>query len=392
MSAKRSTIVNNNNVIKADDNALLEEKFVHLCRLALQGRQSDIAAMARQTLRRIEGHRPDLHSAIATTLDLADGGVITRKQMQTPTPVDSDSRIDLLRTEFPIQIEREPQWPANVSDALNAIVRERAKETELRAAGIAPSKSMLFVGPPGVGKTLAARWLARETGRPLFILDLASVMNSLLGKTGTNLRTIMDFAKRQKCVLLLDEFDALAKRRDDDSELGELKRLVTVLIQELDAWPDDNLLVCATNHPGLLDPAIWRRFDVSVEFPKPSTDQIAALIRERLGSSAPQQSAGVVAQLLTDKSYADVDRMINAARRRSIVDEIDLERALLEIVAREASNAPAEQRVSIGLKLMRAGLSQRQASTLTGVARDTFRKHEAKPPKRSKSGKKSGAV
>jgi len=103
-------------------------------------------------------------------------------------------------------------------------------------------------------------------------------MSSFLGKTGSNIRVVLDFARRQPCVLLLDEFDAITKRRDDSAEIGELKRLVTVLIQAIDEWPADGLLVAATNHPELLDPAIWRRFDRVVEFPLPTSSETLGCI------------------------------------------------------------------------------------------------------------------
>jgi SpoVK/Ycf46/Vps4 family AAA+-type ATPase len=238
---------------------------------------------------------------------------------------------------------------------------------------------MLFVGAPGVGKTLAARWLARETHRPLLVLDLASVMNSFLGKTGVNLRLVIDHAKREPSILLLDEFDALAKRRDDATEVGELKRLVTVLIQELDSWPDHGMLICATNHPELLDPAIWRRFDTVLEFPKPSMDEIAALITSRLSLPRSRSSvSATVASILSGASFSDVDQLITRARRNSVVDESDLETALLELAAERVSAAPVDSRIALGLKLLERGVSQRQAADLTHVARDTLRKRAAK--------------
>ena len=103
--------------------------------------------------------------------------------------------------------------------------------------------------------------LASRIGVPLVSIDLASVVSSFLGTSGRNIRVAFDYAKSGQCVLLLDEFDALAKRRDDDTDIGELKRIVNVVLLELDRWPDTSLLVAATNHPQLLDPAVGRRFD-----------------------------------------------------------------------------------------------------------------------------------
>ncbi|NJN36652.1 MAG: glutamate-5-semialdehyde dehydrogenase [Nitrospiraceae bacterium] len=115
-------------------------------------------------------------------------------------------------------------FASDVQSALDALVSERREEIVLREAGLEPVRSAIFTGPPGVGKTLAARWVARALGRPLLILDLSAVMSSYLGRTGSNLRHVLDYAKSIDCVLLLDELDAIAKRRDDRGEIGELKR------------------------------------------------------------------------------------------------------------------------------------------------------------------------
>ncbi|KOO11114.1 AAA family ATPase, partial [Vibrio xuii] len=145
------------------------------------------------------------------------------------------------------------------SEAFVQVLLEREYNDALLSEGLQPTKSIIFQGPPGVGKTLSARWLANQLDLPLLTLDLATVMSSFLGKTGSNVRAVLEHAMSFPCVLLLDEFDAIAKRRDDDRELGELKRLVTVLLQTIDEWPATSLLIAATNHGELLDPAIWRR-------------------------------------------------------------------------------------------------------------------------------------
>ena len=142
-----------------------------------------------------------------------------------------------MRVEERPVLDWEPVFSPNIARQLKAIVEERLNPHALRAAGLEPTRTALFVGPPGVGKTMAARWVARELGRPLLTLDLAAVMSSYLGRTGSNLRLVLDYAKAIDCVLLLDELDAIAKRRDDREEIGELKRLVTVLIQQIDDWP-----------------------------------------------------------------------------------------------------------------------------------------------------------
>ena len=122
-------------------------------------------------------------------------------------------------------------------------------------------------------------------------------MSSYLGRTGSNIRHVLDYAKGVDGVLLLDELDAIAKRRDDATDVGELKRLVTVLLQEIDDWPSSGLLIAATNHPGLLDPAVWRRFELRVSFPMPGDDVVGGrhqcLLRPQQGIAGLAGNHGV---------------------------------------------------------------------------------------------------
>ena len=298
-------------------------------------------------------------------------------------PVDGDSRLQLLRVESTPRLDVEPIWTGDVRSALESLVRERRLEGRLAAAGLAPTRSVVFTGPPGVGKTLAARWLARELGRPLLTLDLAAVMSSFLGRTGTNLRHVMDFARGLDCVLLLDEFDALAKRRDDAYEIGELKRLVTSLLQEIDSWPARGLLIAATNHPDLLDPAAWRRFERAVEFPMPTGESLHHAVY--LFAAEPAAGAGesplpgaplleALALAFDGATYSDIERELLAARRAAIVDERPLLNELEAVLARRINGLPRRVRLRVATCLQASGLSQRQVNQLTGVSRDTLRK------------------
>ena len=241
--------------------------------------------------------------------------------------------------------------------------------------GLVPTRSIIFTGPPGVGKTFAARWIARELNRPLLTLDLSAVMSSFLGRTGNNVRHVLDYAKSVQGVLLLDELDSIAKRRDDNTDVGELKRLVTVLLQEIDDWPSTGLLLAATNHPDLLDPAVWRRFEMRIEFPMPSEPAVRQAVEAFMGrSKASAAWRDVLGVTLRGLSFSDIEREVMLARRASVTRDISIEDALGELVQSRVEPMPRRERGQIALWLTEAGVSQRQVHELTGVSRDTIRK------------------
>src|SRR6202167_4526051 len=132
-----------------------------------------------------------------------------------------------------------------------------------------PGRACMLFGKPGTGKTKLGYWLAERLGLPLVIARLDGLMSSFLRTTARNIGSLFDFANRYRCVLLLDEFDSLAKLRDDPQEVGEIKRVVNALLQNLDGRREVGLTIGITNHPRLLDSAVWRRFEVQLEIPKP---------------------------------------------------------------------------------------------------------------------------
>ena len=305
----------------------------------------------------------------------------TRRIEPAALPVDGDSRLPLVRMIETPTLEIEPVYDTRTWAAVRQVAREREQSERLAQAGVDPTRSVLFTGPPGVGKTLAAKWIARELGQPLAILDLSAVMSSFLGRTGSNVRAVLDFARDHNCILLLDELDAVAKRRDDTSEIGELKRLVTVLLQEIDEWPPSCLLLAATNHAKLLDPAVWRRFEVVVEFPLPEPEVVAAVLRDHLELDSISPWPAVLSRALAGSSFSDAFQAASLARRVSALEGCSVETALERVLHDLVKSLNGARRRQLAISLATDGVvSQRRVSAITGVSRDTIRKHLQSAP------------
>jgi SpoVK/Ycf46/Vps4 family AAA+-type ATPase len=198
------------------------------------------------------------------------------------TPKDKDSTLDLIEILQPKVRLADVALPEKTQETLRQIIDEQKKAEDLLSKGIVPTNRLLFCGPPGCGKTLTANVLAGEINIPIAYVKLDGLVSSYLGQTGTNIRKIFEFVKNKRIMLFLDEFDAIAKKRDDAQELGELKRVVTTLLQNMDAMPANVFLVAATNHHHLLDPAIWRRFNMSILLDMPNDKQREQIINRFL--------------------------------------------------------------------------------------------------------------
>lgn len=254
-------------------------------------------------------------------------------------PVDQETRMNIADLILP---NPNQQLSVIVSESihhkLDAFIGRIQHKDELQAAGIDPQASLLLYGPPGCGKTTLAHYIAYQMGLPLVIARLDSLVSSLLGNTAKNIRKIFEFASRQPCILFLDEFDAIGKARDDQHELGELKRVVNSLLQNMDEYLESSILIAATNHEELLDKAIWRRFNSIVEVTLPELSEVQQLLKlflvsSKLSFDIDGKKGETLADLLKGISPADIRSICQNAIANSILaknSSLDYEDILLQ--------------------------------------------------------------
>jgi hypothetical protein len=272
---------------------------------------------------------------LARSLAQMPGETLSRN---TPMPVDRETSAPLAAVLFPSDIQPDPPlFNATVTTAIETIIEEWANFEALSAIGIQPSKTCLIYGAPGTGKTRLALWIARKLDLPIVLVKLDGLMSSFLGTTSRNIGNLFGFANRHRCLLLLDEFDAIAKLRDDPQEVGEIKRVVNALLQNLDARKDLGFTIGITNHQRLLDPAIWRRFEVQLEIPKPDFDMRAAIARHFMPPiAAPENHLRLIAWFTKGCTGAEIETLVRTYKKATTLRD-ENRRGLLDTLRQFAT-------------------------------------------------------
>lgn len=217
---------------------------------------------------------------------------------------------------------------------VNDLISEHHRSELLRSYNLEPRNRILLVGPPGNGKTSLAEAVAHSLMIPFYIIRYDGIIGSYLGETASRLKLMFDFIRTQECVLFFDEFDAIGKERGDTHETGEIKRVVSSLLMQIDRLPSYVVVVAATNHPELLDRAVWRRFQVRLELKNPSTKMIETWLHkfEKRSKYKLEPPIKEIATKLQGRNFAEIEEFIFDIQRKYILaaPEVDVKRIVSE--------------------------------------------------------------
>lgn len=204
---------------------------------------------------------------------------------------------------------------------LNELISEHHRSDLLRSYNLEPRNRILLAGEPGNGKTSLAEAISQSLMVPFYVIRYDGIIGSYLGETASRLKNMFDYIRTQECVLFFDEFDAIGKERGDIHETGEIKRVVSSLLLQIDRLPSYVVVVAATNHPELLDRAVWRRFQVRMELAKPDKLMIEAWLKnfENKVQYSLQHSHKVIASKLDGLSFSEIEEFILDVQRKYIL-------------------------------------------------------------------------
>lgn len=291
--------------------------------------------------------------------------------MMTTLPVDSESRVNLADIVHPDDSMIETILTTTNENQISEYIQNFKNSDKLKKAGLEMSNTLLLYGPPGTGKTNTAYMIARKTNLPLVIARIDSLISSYLGTTAKNMRMLFEYVEKFPCVLLLDEFDAIAKARDDSNELGELKRVVNSLLQNIDALGKDNLVIAATNHHALLDPAVWRRFNYQIELELPNIESISRMIKIFLNNNQNLTEKEIleISVCLEGISGSDIKEIINKAHRVSIISDTKLTKKQIfnEIFIKENIEGNSSEAKYKQAKYLKSKNKKRKVFTLESI-------------------------
>lgn len=295
---------------------------------------------------------------------------------QGVAPRDKDSLLELYEiVQSNIRLD-DVILPESQKNALEQLIEEQKNADALKKHNIEPANRLLLCGPPGCGKTMTAYAIGQALGLPIAYVRLDGLVSSYLGQTSTNLRKVFDSVRNQRIILFLDEFDAIAKKRDDSNELGELKRVVTTLLQNFDNMPSNVLLIAATNHEHLLDPAIWRRFNLTITLELPNDSQRITLLKKWMEEYNITEILDyeTLAKITEGLNGAQIKEITTAAAKKYFINkELKTEDVITILIQQQTMfSGSNDDTVKLLSEMNNKGISLRTLAKAIGVTHSTL--------------------
>lgn len=290
-----------------------------LLRSHLEGDEDQFFSVAMQ----VAAHEAKLgHGKLATELRSMIDEAKQRRSTDSIVPISRPrgELANLLEASYPKARLGQMILTDFLSEQIQRIIREHRHAGRITEFGLSPRRKLLLTGPPGTGKTLTGTVLAGELGLPLFQVRLDGLITKYLGETAAKLRQIFDATSRTRGIYFFDEFDAIGSQRGLTNDVGEIRRVLNSFLQMIEQDSSHSLVVAATNHPGILDPALFRRFDDILYYELPDKSKIAKLLRTRLaGSTAKGVRWQFLATSATGLSYAEISRATNEVLKDALI-------------------------------------------------------------------------
>jgi SpoVK/Ycf46/Vps4 family AAA+-type ATPase len=281
------------------------------------------------------------HGKLAEELrDLLDKARV-RVPSQGPSPIPMarprGEVADLLTVTYPKVRLSDLILASKTRKMLDRVVREHKTIRDIRAHGLAPRKKLLLVGPPGTGKTMTASAIAGELSLPLFTVRLDRLITRYMGETAAKLRLVFDAIAQTRAIYLFDEFDSIGSERGLTNDVGEIRRVVNSFLQMVEQDASDSVIIAATNHPTILDRALFRRFDDIVRYVLPTQDEIKAALKAKIAGTklTTKIQWARLASLAKGLSYADITRAAEDAVKHALIEHRTLTHADLSAALAE---------------------------------------------------------
>lgn len=226
-----------------------------------------------------------------------------------------------------------------IKDRINRVIREFTHRNKLLSHNLENRRKILFSGPPGTGKTMSASIIANELHLPIYVILMDKVVTKYMGETSAKLRQIFDLIADRQAVYLFDEFDAIGSQRGKDNDVGEMRRVLNSFLQFLERDNSESLIIAATNNLGMLDQALFRRFDDVIHYDLPSDAEKIELLKSRLDKNLTNNELKDLLPMLENLSHAEINQACLDAIKESILNNSDISLSLIKKTIKERTMA-----------------------------------------------------